>query len=58
MIERALEKGGFNFSNECTPDWEKKFSINKSKEKMHCIEFKMCLIAGNGVRIVVTHQIF
>ena len=25
---------------------------------MHLIEFKMCVIAGNGSRVVVTHQIF
>ena len=25
---------------------------------MHLIEFKMCVIAGSGSRVVVTHQIF
>ena len=25
---------------------------------MHLIEFKICIIAGNGSRVVVTHQIF
>ena len=26
--------------------------------KMHLIEFKICVIAGNGSRVVFTHQIF
>ena len=30
----------------------------KVKEKMFLIEFKMCVIAGNGSRMAVTHQIF
>ena len=25
---------------------------------MHPIEFKICIVAGNGSRVVVTHQIF
>ena len=25
---------------------------------MHLIEFKICVIVGNGSRVVVTHQIF
>ena len=25
---------------------------------MHLIEFEMCVVAGNGSRVVVTHQIF
>ena len=25
---------------------------------MHLIEFKICVIAGNGSRVVVTHQIY
>ena len=25
---------------------------------MHLIEFKICVVVGNGSRVVVTHQIF
>ena len=33
-------------------------SIPPKSRKMHRIEFKICLVMGNGSRVVVTQQIF
>ena len=56
MVQTGLKKGGHNFSYESTPHCEKESSVHE--RKMHLIEFKICVVAGNGSHVVVTHQIF
>ena len=52
-LSTGLKKGGYNFSYDSTSDWEKKSSVNESI--MHLIEFEICVIAGNGSSVIVTH---
>ena len=33
MVQKGLKKGGYNFSYNDTPVWEKESSVYKSKEK-------------------------
>ena len=33
MVQKRFLKGGFNFTCDGTPDWEKEFSVNKGKAK-------------------------
>ena len=33
MAQKGLKKGGFNFSCDDTPSWEKESTINESKDK-------------------------
>ena len=58
-VQKGLKKRGFNFSCDSPPDWEKESVIkSKKKKKMYLIILKICVIAGNGSRGVVSHQIF
>ena len=57
MFQKDLKKE-INFSYDGTRDRENESFVNESKEKCFSLEFKICVIAGNESRVVVSHQIF
>ena len=56
VVQKGLKKGGYNFSYDGTPDWEKESSVNKSKEKYDAESLNY--VTGNESRVVTHHIIF
>ena len=57
MAQKGLKKGNFKFFLWWHSLLRKKSFVNKSREKL-TLEFKLCVVADNGISVIVTHQIF